>query len=84
MASKRLRKVATSQPPERAVAVVSAGVNEEFDRKMTVTARTTEGTPIQEASFDIVQLGLREPFIPKDSDEPLELSDGQQFGVLKL
>jgi hypothetical protein len=51
---------------------------------MTVTGRTTEGTPIQVSSFRITQLGLREPFLPADSDEPFETADGEQFGVLKL
>lgn len=84
MASKKVKKKAVMQPPERGAVIASSAVNEDFDRQMSVTARTTEGTPIQEASFQIVQLGLREPFIPSDSDEPFEVSDGEPFGVLKL
>lgn len=84
MATKRVKKVSTTQPSVRAVAVVSSGVNDGFDRTMTVTGRTTEETPIQVSSFRITQLGLREPFLPADSDEPFETADGEQFGVLKL
>jgi hypothetical protein len=50
---------------------------------MTVTGKITEGTIPLTSSFTITQLGLREPFIPFDSDEPFQDSTGEDFGVLK-
>lgn len=64
-------------------APVSTSVNEGFDRRMTVIGRTTEGVSESVSSFVIVQLGLREEFIPKNETEGLECSDGEVFGVLK-
>lgn len=54
-----------------------------MDRNVVVTGRTTEGTIIQEATFTIIQLGLREEFIPADSDEAMQDNSGEIFGVLK-
>lgn len=83
MATKRVKKTSTTQPSVREVAVVSSGVNDGFDRTMTVTGKITEGTIPLESSFTITQLGLREPFIPADSDEWFQDSTGSDFGVLK-
>lgn len=57
--------------------------NDDLDRNVVVTGRTTEGTVIQEATFTIIQLGLREEFIPADSDEAMQDNSGEIFGVLK-
>lgn len=76
---KRIKPIGVSN--RRIPLAVSA--NEEFDRKMTVTGKITEGTLPLQASFTITQLGLREPFIPADSEEGLQDSTGSDFGVLK-
>ncbi len=78
--SRTLKK--ETQEPETALAL-SVSVNEDFDRSMTVTGKVTEGTIPLSSTFEIVQLGLREPFIPEDSEEPFEDSSGIVFGVLK-
>lgn len=84
MTAKRLEKLKTkTQPLSSGAAVFAAGVNEGFDRQMTVTGRTTEGTPIQVSSFQIIQLGLREPFVPNGTEETLLDANGEEFGVLK-
>lgn len=82
---KRLKKKKVeAQPTVMSAAVpLSVETNEGFDRSMTVTGKITEGTIPLESSFKITQLGLREPFIPSDSDEPLQDSTGEDFGVLK-
>lgn len=61
----------------------SVKTNEGFDRTMTVIGKITEGTIPFQSSFTIIQFGLREPFIPFDSDEGLQDSTGSDFGVLK-
>ena len=83
MATNRLKKAKAEQPLSGGVAIAASGVNDGFDRQMTVTGRTTEGTPIQVSSFQIVQPGLREPFVPADSNETMQTADGEDFGVLK-
>lgn len=65
------------------VAPFVSSVNDDLDRNVVVTGRTTEGTVIQEAMFTIIQLGLREEFIPADSDEAMQDNSGEIFGVLK-
>lgn len=76
------------------VFLASSGVNNGLDREMTVTGRTTEGTPIQVASFRIIQPGLRwefevefDPKTDDQEDEPgysfFETNDGEIFAVLK-
>ena len=65
------------------VAPFVSSVNDDLDRNVVVTGRTTEGTMIQEATFTIIQLGLREEFIPTDSDEAMQDNSGEIFGVLK-
>lgn len=73
-----------SQPTVMSAAVpLAVETNEGFDRTMTVTGKITEGTIPLTSSFTITQLGLREPFIPFDSDEPFQDSTGEDFGVLK-
>lgn len=62
---------------------LSVETNEEFDRTMTVVGKIIEGTIPFQSSFTITQLGLREPFIPADSDEGFQDSTGRDFGVLK-
>lgn len=59
------------------------GVNEEFDRETIVTARSTGVSVSATAQIKVVQLGMREPFIPFDSDEAFETLDSLEFGVLK-
>lgn len=61
----------------------ASSVNEEFDVETIVTARSTGVTVSASAQVKVVWLGLREPFIPADSDEAFETSDGMEFGVLK-
>ena len=61
----------------------TAGANEEFDRETTITARSTGISVSATAQIKVVQLGMREPFIPADSDEPFETSESLAFGVLK-
>ena len=70
MGKKRLKKSKVeAQPSVMAAAVpLSVETNEGFDRRMTVTGKITEGTIPLTSSFTITQLGLREPFIPSDSD----------------
>lgn len=82
---KRLKKTKKVAHPTVMSAAVPLAVetNEGFDRTMTVTGKITEGTIPLESSFTITQLGLREPFIPADSDEGLQDSTGRDFGVLK-
>lgn len=65
------------------VAPFVSSVNDDLDRNVVVTGRTTEGTMIQEATFTIIQLGLREEFIPADSGEAMQDNSGEIFGVLK-
>lgn len=62
---------------------LSVETNEGFDKTMTVVGKITEGTIPFQSSFTITQLGLREPFIPADSDEGFQDSTGRDFGVLK-
>ena len=62
---------------------LSVETNEEFDRTMTVVGKIIEGNIPFQSSFTITQLGLREPFIPADSDEGFQDSTGRDFGVLK-
>lgn len=85
MGKKRLKKSKVEAQPSVMMAAVSLSVetNEGFDRRMTVTGKITEGTIPLTSSFTITQLGLREPFIPFDSDEPFQDSTGEDFGVLK-
>lgn len=85
MGKKRLKKSKVeAQPSVMAAAVpLSVETNEGFDRRMTVTGKITEGTIPLTSSFTITQLGLRELFIPSDSDEPFQDSTGEDFGVLK-
>lgn len=85
MGKKRLKKSKVeAQPSVMSAAVpLSVETNEGFDRRMTVTGKITEGTIPLTSSFTITQLGLREPFIPSDSDEPFQDSTGEDFGVLK-
>lgn len=82
---KRLKKAKkVAQPTAMSAAVpLAVETNEGFDRRMTVTGKITEGTIPLTSSFTITQLGLREPFIPSDSDEPFQDSTGEDFGVLK-
>ena len=82
---KRLKKAKkVAQPTAMSAAVpLAVETNEGFDRTMTVTGKITEGTIPLTSSFTITQLGLREPFIPSDSDEPFQDSTGEDFGVLK-
>ena len=90
--SKTKSKITTPVP--LGVALASSGVNNGLDREMTVTGRTTEGTPIQVASFRIIQPGLRwefevefDPKTDDQEDEPgysfFETNDGEIFAVLK-
>ena len=81
MGKKRLKKSKVEAQPSVMTAAVPLSVetNEGFDRRMTVTGKTIPLT----SSFTITQLGLREPFIPSDSDEPFQDSTGEDFGVLK-
>lgn len=87
MAKKRLKKrsleVTESIQPLSAASPFAPVVNDGLDREMIVTGRTIEGTPIQVATFKIVQLGLREEFIPDDSSEGMQDSTGEIFGVMK-
>ena len=85
MGKKRLKKSKVGAQPSVMTAAVlfSVETNEGFDRTMTVTGKITEGTIPLESSFTITQLGLREPFIPADSDEGFQDSTGSDFGVLK-
>jgi hypothetical protein len=84
MGKKRLKKSKVEAQPSVMTAVpLSVETNEGFDRRMTVTGKITEGTIPLTSSFTITQLGLREPFIPSDSDEPFQDSTGEDFGVLK-
>lgn len=62
--------------------LAASGANTGFDRQMTVTGRTVEGSTVSVASFRIVQPGLREPFNTLANDE-FQTSDGEVFGVLK-
>lgn len=82
---KRLKKAKkVAQPTAMSAAVpLAVETNEGFDRTMTVTGKIIEGTIPLTSSFTITQLGLREPFIPFDSDEPFQDSTGEDFGVLK-
>lgn len=82
---KRLKKAKKETQPTIMSAAVPLAVetNEEFDRTQTVTAKIIEGTIPLTSSFTITQLGLREPFIPADSDEPFQDSTGSDYGVLK-
>lgn len=59
------------------------GANEEFDRETIVMARSTGVSVSATAQIKVVQLGMREPFIPSDSEEAFETSDSLEFGVLK-
>lgn len=85
MGKKRLKKSKVEVQPLVMTAAVpfSVETNEGFDRRMTVTGKITEGTIPLTSSFTITQLGLREPFILFDSDEPFQDSTGEDFGVLK-
>ena len=86
-----MRRNGLNRPTEKVTeptilsALVSNDVktNEEFDRTMTVVGKIIEGTIPFQSSFTITQLGLREPFIPADSDEGFQDSTGNDFGVLK-
>ena len=61
----------------------TVGANEEFDRETIVTARS-QGISVSDiAQIRVVQLGMREPFIPADSDEAFQTSDNLDYGVLK-
>ena len=73
-----MRKVVQPSISNRAI-----GANEEFDRETTVTARSTGVSVSATAQIKVVQLGMREPFIPFDSEEAFETSDSLEFGVLK-
>lgn len=85
MGKKRLKKSKVEAQPSswRLLSLFQLETNEGFDRRMTVTGKITEGTIPLTSSFTITQLGLREPFIPSDSDEPFQDSTGEDFGVLK-
>lgn len=61
----------------------AVGVNEEFDRETIVTARSQGISVSDTAQIRVVQLGMREPFIPSDSDEAFQTSDNLDYGVLK-
>lgn len=61
----------------------TGGANEEFDRSTVVTARSAGATVSASASITVIQLGLREPFIPADDTEAFQTNDGEDFGVLK-
>lgn len=83
---KKNRKIKTKTGAAVAYSSVApfvSSVNDDLDRNVVVTGRTTEGTMIQEATFTIIQLGLREEFIPADSDEAMQDNSGEIFGVLK-
>ena len=79
---KRLKKAKKVEQPTAMPAAVLLAVetNEGFDRTMTVTGKIIEGTIPLESSFTITQLGLREPFIPTDSDEGFQDSTGSDLG----
>ena len=89
MAQKRKEKKSTSRRAARKVVQPSisnratVGANEEFDRETTVTARSSGVSVSATARIRVIQLGMREPFIPSDQTEALETSDGTDFGVLK-
>lgn len=59
------------------------GTNEEFDRETIVTARSQGISVGDTAQIRVVQLGMREPFIPADSSEAFQTSDNLDYGVLK-
>ena len=61
----------------------TVGANEEFDRETTVTAHSQGVSVSATASIKVIQLGMREPFIPADSDEAFQTSDSLDYGVLK-
>lgn len=61
----------------------TVGVNEDFDRSTTVTARSSGVSVSAQAQIQVIQLGLREPFIPSGEEEALETQDGLDYGVLK-
>lgn len=62
---------------------LSISTNEEFDRSVVVVGKIIEGTLPLTSTFTVIQLGKREEFIPLDSSEPLQDSEGNIFGVLK-
>lgn len=62
---------------------LSISTNEEFDRSVVVVGKIIEGTLPLTSTFTVTQLGKREEFIPLDSSDPLQDSEGNIFGVLK-
>lgn len=60
-----------------------SNVNDEIDKEAVITARTIEGTYPFSATLKVVKEGLREEFIPSDSNEPLQDVNGEIFAVLK-
>lgn len=63
--------------------LANVGANEEFDRSEVVVATATGETVSSSAQIKVIQLGMREPFIPFDEETCIETQDGEQFGVLK-
>lgn len=78
--TKRVARGTLAQP---SISNRAIGTNEDFDRETTVTARSSGVSVIATAQIKVVQLGMREPFIPSDSDDAFETSDSLEFGVLK-
>ena len=59
-------------------------VNDGLDCVYTVVGRTIDDVaPSISSSFRVVQLGLREEFIPLDDVEGIQDSTGETFAVLK-
>lgn len=78
----RVKKAVSVTPMSTGISL-AVETNEDFDRKMTVVGKIVEGTIPLQSSFTITQLGLREGFIPADSDEGFQDSTGVDYGVLK-
>lgn len=78
----KIRKAQRSVSEGAVAPLATSGANTGFDRTMTITGRTTEGSVVSVASFRVVQPGLREPFTVSNGEE-FQDANGETFGVLK-
>lgn len=60
---------------------ISSDINEGIDRNQNITIETTEGNNPKSVDVNVKQVGLREVFLPTDSE--FILADGGTFNVLK-
>jgi hypothetical protein len=62
-------------------ASISSDINEGIDREQFINVETIKGSNPKVASVNVMQIGMREVFLPNDGD--FILADGGTFNVLK-